>query len=100
MSLLGASLLGQKKHAEAEPYLIQGYKGLMTWETDSLLAHKKNRQVEALEQIVLLYQDWNMPEKAAEWEKLKRADKEEPRVPEQPVRVSRSGTAGLGARPT
>jgi serine/threonine protein kinase len=76
-SLLGASLLGQKKHAEAEPFLIQGYKGLMTWETDSLPAYKKNRQTEALAQIVLLYQDWNKPEEAAKWQHAKRAGENE-----------------------
>jgi hypothetical protein len=76
-SLLGASLLGQKKHAEAEPFLIQGYKGLMTWETDSLPAYKKKRQTEALAQIVLLYQDWNKPEEAAKWQKAKRAGEKE-----------------------
>src|SRR5262249_43733679 len=27
-SLLGASLLGQKKYADAEPFLLQGYEGL------------------------------------------------------------------------
>ena len=27
-SLLGASLLGQKKYAEAEPFLLQGYEGM------------------------------------------------------------------------
>jgi tetratricopeptide (TPR) repeat protein len=65
-SLLGASLAGQKKYAEAEPLLLSGYQGMLA---------RKNRMAvpdwyhldRASEWIVQLYQAWGKPEKAAEW---------------------------------
>lgn len=65
-SLLGASLAGQKKYAEAEPLLLSGYQGMLA---------RKNRMAvpdwyhldRASEWIVQLYQSWGKPEKAAEW---------------------------------
>jgi eukaryotic-like serine/threonine-protein kinase len=69
-SLLGASLAGQKKYAEAEPLLLSGYEGMLQreatipWGRRSALKH-------GAEWIVQLYQRWGKPEKAAEWrEKL------------------------------
>jgi non-specific serine/threonine protein kinase/serine/threonine-protein kinase len=67
-SLLGASLAGQKKYAEAEPLLLEGYRGTL---------ERKNR-IEvpnwyyldrAREWLVQLYQAWGKPGKAAEWKK-------------------------------
>jgi eukaryotic-like serine/threonine-protein kinase len=65
-SLLGASLAGQKKYAEAEPLLLEGYQGM--------LARKDRTDVpdwyhleRAREWIAELYQAWGKPEKAAEW---------------------------------
>ncbi len=65
-SMLGGSLEGQKKYAEAEPLLISGYGGVMQREAAIPL---KDRRVlsEAGERIVQLYEDWEKPEKAAEW---------------------------------
>jgi len=67
-SLLGASLAGEKKYAEAEPLLIEGYQGM--------LAHKDRMEVPdryhldlAHQWLVQLYQAWGKPEKAAEWRK-------------------------------
>ncbi len=67
-SLLGASLAGQKKYAEAEPLLLEGYQGM--------LARKERMMVEdwyhldrAREWLVQLYQAWGKPQKAAEWKK-------------------------------
>jgi eukaryotic-like serine/threonine-protein kinase len=67
-SLLGASLAGEKKYAEAEPFLLEGYGGMLA---------RKNRidvpdwyQLDrAREWIVQLYQDWGKPSQAAEWKK-------------------------------
>jgi hypothetical protein len=70
-SLLGASLAGQKKFAEAEPLLLEGYQGMvqrkerMGWMGVPNLYHLDR----AREWIVQLYQAWGKPEKAAEWRK-------------------------------
>jgi tetratricopeptide (TPR) repeat protein len=67
-SLLGASLAGQKKYAEAEPLLLEACQGMA--------ARKFRMAVQdwyhldrAHEWIVQLYQAWGKPEKAAEWRK-------------------------------
>jgi hypothetical protein len=65
-SLLGASLSGQKRYAEAEPLLLEGYQGMLT---------RKGRMPvpgwyhldRAREWIVELYRAWGKPMKAAEW---------------------------------
>ncbi len=72
-SLLGASLAGEKKYAEAEPLLLDGYQGM--------LARKDRIDVpdwyyldHAREWPVQLYQAWGKPDKVAEWRvKLKAA---------------------------
>jgi tetratricopeptide (TPR) repeat protein len=65
-SLLGASLAGQKRYAEAETLLLDGHQGM--------LARKAQMQVFdyhyldlARRRIVELYQAWDKPEKAAPW---------------------------------
>ena len=67
-SLLGVSLAGQKKYAEAEPLLLEGYQGM--------LARKERMAVpdwyhldRAREWLVQLYQAWGKPAKAAAWRK-------------------------------
>jgi serine/threonine protein kinase len=67
-SLLGASLAGQKKYAEAEPLLLEGYEGMV--------ARKERIAVPDLYQIDLararlteLYLAWGKPAKAADWKK-------------------------------
>jgi hypothetical protein len=67
-SLLGASLAGRKKYAEAEPLLLDAYQGM--------LARKKRIGVpnlyhleRAREWIVQLYQAWGKQNQAAEWRK-------------------------------
>ncbi len=67
-SLLGASLSGQKKYAEAEPLLLTGYQGMsdrkeLMWVADRYQLDR------AGEWIVNLYADWGKAEKAAEWRK-------------------------------
>jgi len=63
-SLLGASLLGQGKFAEAEPLLISGYEGLKKLSpaisVDANLPQAGNR-------LVQLYAAWEKPGKADEW---------------------------------
>jgi tetratricopeptide (TPR) repeat protein/predicted Ser/Thr protein kinase len=66
-SLLGASLAGQKKYAEAEPLLLEGYQGM---------AARKNRIAvpdwyhleRARMWIVELYKAQGKPEKASKWQ--------------------------------
>ena len=68
-SLLGASLAGRKRYAEAEPLLLEGYQGMverqgrMGWmgAANSLYLER------ARQWIVRLYQASGKPEKAAEW---------------------------------
>jgi eukaryotic-like serine/threonine-protein kinase len=67
-SLLGASLSGRKKYAEAEPLLLEGYDGMLARKDliDVLDWYHLDR---AREWIVQLYQSWGKPQKAAEWKK-------------------------------
>jgi hypothetical protein len=65
-SLLGASLLGQKKYAAAEPLLQAGYEGLKQ-HREQIPAASKLRLVEAAQRLVDLYQAWDQPEAAVRW---------------------------------
>jgi len=65
-SLLGGSLLGQKKYAEAEPLLLSGYDGMKQRE-DKIPEVGKPRIKEALERLIQLYEAWGKPQRAAEW---------------------------------
>ena len=65
-SLLGASLAGQKKYAQAEPLLLSGYEGMIQREA-TIPAENRPELRRAEDWIVQLYQDWGKPEKAAEW---------------------------------
>ncbi len=67
-SLLGASLISQKKYAEAEPLLIQGYEGLAT-RAAKIPAKSQKVVPEALARIVQLYDDWGKKDQAEEWRK-------------------------------
>jgi tetratricopeptide (TPR) repeat protein len=72
-SLLGASLLGQGKYAEAEPLLIAGYEGLK--KLSPAISVDANFP-EAGRRLVRLYSGWEKPDKANEWiRKLEPADK-------------------------
>jgi tetratricopeptide (TPR) repeat protein len=72
-SLLGASLLGQGKYAEAEPLLIEGYEGLR--KLSPAISVDANLP-EAGQRLVQLYTAWGKPEKAAEWrQRLERPEK-------------------------
>jgi tetratricopeptide (TPR) repeat protein len=67
-SLLGGSLMGQKKYAEAEPLILSGYEGMKARE--AAISPPYNKQLllpEAAERVVKLYEAWGKMDKAAEW---------------------------------
>jgi eukaryotic-like serine/threonine-protein kinase len=74
-SMLGGSLLGQKKYTEAEPLLLSGYEGMKQREALIPVAdgiRRKDailRRKEAALRFVQLYQATGQSEKAAEWKK-------------------------------
>jgi eukaryotic-like serine/threonine-protein kinase len=65
-SMLGAALAGQRKYAEAEPLLLQGYEGMKQRE-DQIPAEGQVRLVEALERLVQLHEALEQPDQAAPW---------------------------------
>ena len=65
-SLLGGSLLGQKKYDEAEPLILSGYEGMKAREA-KIPPPGKPRLTEAAERVIQLYEDWGKTDKAAEW---------------------------------
>lgn len=67
-SLLGASLAGQKKYAEAEPLLLEGYKGMLA-RKDRIAVPDWYYMNRGRDWIVKLYQAWGKPEKGTEWTK-------------------------------
>jgi len=67
-SLLGASLAGQKKYAEAEPLLLEGYQGMVA-RRDRMAVPDLYHLNLAREWIVQLYEAWGKPEKVSEWRK-------------------------------
>jgi len=67
-SVLGASLAGQKKYAEAEPLLLEGYRGMLA-RKDRIGVPERYYLDRAREWLVKLYQAWGKPETAAEWSK-------------------------------
>jgi hypothetical protein len=73
-SMLGGSLLGQKKYAAAEPLLLSGYEGMMQ-RKDKIPAGGQSRPKEALERLVQLYEATGQTEKASEWKKKLEASK-------------------------
>jgi serine/threonine protein kinase len=64
-SLLGDSLAGQKKYAEAEPLLLEGYRGMLQ-RKDRIGAPDRYHLRLAHQWLVQLYKDWGKPQKAAE----------------------------------
>lgn len=64
-SLLGATLAGQKRYAEAEPLLLAAYSGL--WARKYTSASDRGDLDDVRKRIIDLYAAWDKPEKAAEW---------------------------------
>jgi hypothetical protein len=67
-SLLGASLSGQKKYAEAEPLLLEGYQGMLA-RKDRIAVPDRYHLDRAQQWLVQLYAAWGKPAKVAEWSK-------------------------------
>ena len=67
-SLLGASLAGEKKYAEAEPLLLEGYQGMLA-RKDRIAVPDQYHLKLAHQWLDQLYQAWGKPDKAAEWRK-------------------------------
>ena len=67
-SLLGASLLGQQRFAEAEPLRLAGYEGLRS-RAEKLPLEDKPLLKEALQRIVQLYEASGKAAQAADWKR-------------------------------
>lgn len=65
-SLLGASLAGQKRYAEAQPLLLEGYQGMVARQGSIAVPDRYHLEL-AHRWLVQLYQAWGKPDKAAEW---------------------------------
>jgi hypothetical protein len=80
-SLLGSSLLAQRKYDKAEPWLISGYKGME--QRKSRIAYDcKPRLRRALERLAQLYDETARPDQAAEW-KQKLAELKSAETPQE-----------------
>ena len=62
--LLGASLLAQRKCAEAEPLLLSGYQGMLLRKT-TMPWDRQMALNDAAVRIPQLYESWGKPEKVA-----------------------------------
>jgi hypothetical protein len=72
-SLVGTSLLGQKKYADAEPFLINGYEGMVN-HSHPLLTEPDARARETAQRLVELYEVTGQPDKALPWKEKTRTD--------------------------
>jgi tetratricopeptide (TPR) repeat protein len=66
-SLLGGTLLRQKKYAEAEPLLLKGYEGMKAREK-TIPVQARNRLPEALDRLIELYTATGRPDEAKKWQ--------------------------------
>jgi tetratricopeptide (TPR) repeat protein len=66
-SMLGEALNGQKKYAEAEPLLRQGYEG-MTARERTIPPQGTTRLTEALDRLIELYTATNRPDEVKKWQ--------------------------------
>jgi eukaryotic-like serine/threonine-protein kinase len=65
-SMVGASLLGQKKYAQAEPFLLSGYEG-MSQRAGQIPPEGRPRLEEALQRLVELYEGIGEITQAERW---------------------------------
>jgi serine/threonine protein kinase/Flp pilus assembly protein TadD len=65
-SLLGGTLLGQQKYAEAEPWLLAGYEGLKE-HRDDIPASAQGILTEAVERLIQLYSGWEKKDEGERW---------------------------------
>ena len=75
-SLLGESLAGQTKYAEAEARLLSGYRGLVQRQS-SIPIDERTAVRHSGEWLIRLYQKWGRAELAAEW--TQRLNERQPR---------------------
>jgi eukaryotic-like serine/threonine-protein kinase len=73
-SLLGATLTGQKRYADAEPLLLSGYAGMIQRKA-AIPAFNNSDLTQAGEWILQLYRDWDQPDRAAEWQAKMESEK-------------------------
>jgi serine/threonine protein kinase/tetratricopeptide (TPR) repeat protein len=68
-SLLGAVLVDEGRYAEAEPLLLEAYRGMKHFATEHKGegAFPRGRQVDALKRLVQMYDRWKRPDQAAKW---------------------------------
>jgi hypothetical protein len=66
MSLLGGALLGQKKHADAEPLLLKGYEGMKA-RAKTIPPQHITCIPEALDHLIELYTATDKPEEVKKW---------------------------------
>jgi tetratricopeptide (TPR) repeat protein len=64
-SLLGGTLLGQKRYDEAEPLLLSGYAGLKAF--NPLPAPAQPFLPSSADRLLRLYEEWGKPAEAAKW---------------------------------
>jgi eukaryotic-like serine/threonine-protein kinase len=69
-SMLGGSLLGQKRYADAETFLLQGYEGMKQREVQIPKADRASLS-EALDRLIDLYDAWGKKDAAAKWRALR-----------------------------
>jgi serine/threonine protein kinase len=74
-SVLGAALLGQKKYADAEPLLLQGYAGMKQSENGMPEGERRRALRDAGEWVVRFYEVTEQPEKARQWRERLLEDK-------------------------
>jgi eukaryotic-like serine/threonine-protein kinase len=67
-ALLGESLAGQKKYVDAEPLLVEGYRGMLA-RKERVAVPDRYHLERAHEWVVQLYQNWGKPYRAKEWQK-------------------------------
>ena len=65
-SLLGGSLLGQKKYTDAEPLLRKGYEGMKAREKS--MPPRSPRIPEALDRLIQFYTETNKPDEVKKWQ--------------------------------
>jgi hypothetical protein len=71
-ALLGATLVGQRKYADAEPLLLAGHEGLASRQA-TIPFENRIALARSINWIVQLYREWGKPDKAAEWSEKLRA---------------------------
>ena len=71
-AVLGASLAGQKRFAEAEPLLVSGHRGMVDRQSGAPNA-LRNELTAARESLVGMYQAWGKREQAEEWRRTSTA---------------------------